>query len=77
MATITLTIPDAVVARVLDAVAAGYGYSAATHGTKAQFARQYLRDHLKQIVISYEAGLAATQAAQEQRAATESEINIT
>jgi hypothetical protein len=77
MAQITLTISDAIAPRVLDAVAAGYGYIQAEHGTKTQFLRLHLRQYLKEIVVGYEAGLAATAAAQQARTAAESEIDIT
>lgn len=39
MATVSITIPDPVLTRVLDAFAAAYGYNPATDGTKAAFAK--------------------------------------
>lgn len=65
MATITITIPDNQVARVLDAFAARYGWPAtvvnaqnqqvANPETKAQFARQRVADYVRGVTVAYEA----------------------
>lgn len=65
MAQITVTIPDAVLPRVLAAFAASYGYQATMPGgapnpqTQAQFAKQKLADYVKAVVTAYEASQAA------------------
>lgn len=64
MAQITLTIPDALLARVLDAFATTYGYTPG-NGTKAQFARQQLATHIRGVVRSYEVQRASELAAQQ------------
>lgn len=58
MAIISITIPDAQVSRVLDAVATRHGWLVGSGLTKAQFAKQYLIDVLKADVKFVE-GLAA------------------
>lgn len=62
MATITITIPDAVAPRVLDAVAVRYGWTATSNLTKAQFTKRVLTDLLKESVKMIE-GQVASQAA--------------
>ena len=64
MATITITIPDAVVPRVLAAVCNTYNYDPAGGQTQAQFAKQIVAGMLREIVASYE-GRQARQAAEE------------
>lgn len=73
MATISITVPDAVVARVLDAIAAQYGYDATRDGTKAQFAKAILARFMKEVVVAYEATAAgeASRKAAEDKAKTE------
>lgn len=61
---ITLTIPDADLQRVLDAVAGSFGYNPATDGTKGQFTKKYVINFLKRTTKGYEANLAANSAAQ-------------
>lgn len=63
MASISISIPDTVVARVLDAFAEVYGYTA-TDGTKAQFARSKLVEYVRGVVRSYEVQQASEAAAQ-------------
>lgn len=58
MANLTITIPDAVLPRVLDAIASSRGYNPATDGTKAQFAKAQIIGLLKDIVSSAEAAAA-------------------
>lgn len=77
MADITITIPNAVLSRVLDAVSVRFGYNAATDGTKAAFAKKQLIIWVKDIVRSHEgsaAGAAAQQAASE---SVDADITIT
>lgn len=59
MASISITVPDAQVNRVLDAFAGTFDYNADTDGTKAQFARAQVAKFAKDIVKSYEAHIAA------------------
>jgi len=62
MANITISIPDAVAARVLDAMAARYNWTAESGLTKAQFAKSVFVRLLKETVKMHE-GQAATDAA--------------
>lgn len=69
MAQIVVTVPDAVLQRVLDAFAAAYGYQATIDGspnpeTKAQFARRMVRQYVKNTVVAHEAEQAAITARQ-------------
>jgi hypothetical protein len=57
-----VTIPDGAQTRILDAIAATYGFDPASGQTKAQFARDHLRQHLKEVTQAYEAQLAANTA---------------
>lgn len=77
MAAITITIPDAVLPRVLDAFAAHYGWTGGGGQTKAQFARQKLQDHVVAVVRAYEAGGAAEAARLAAAAKVDSEITLT
>lgn len=63
MANLQITIPDAMLPRVLDAFASTYGYRP-TDGTRAQFARKKLAEHVRGVVQSYEVQKASEQAAQ-------------
>lgn len=83
MATLTITIPDAVAPRVLDAVAARHGYLDETTGlprvpgqTKAQFAREVIKTYLKETTKAHEAETAQASARAAAIAAAESEINL-
>lgn len=58
MATITLTIPDAIVPRVLEAFALEYSYNPETDGTKAQFTKVKIVEFLKRTVREAEGALA-------------------
>ena len=60
MATISITIPDAVVSDVLDAFANTFGWTVDLGLTKAQFAKQITAKYIKSVYISYTAELAAT-----------------
>lgn len=77
MASITLTIPDAVLPRVLDAMAATRNYNPATDGTKAQFAKAQLVAWLKSVVVDYEGNAAANTAATSARNTATTDIAIT
>jgi hypothetical protein len=75
MATISITVPDPVVQRVLDAVAATYGYDPDTDGTKAQFARAQVAAVVKNVVVSYEAQQAGESAWTAAKSTAEGDIN--
>lgn len=77
MATLQITIPDAILARVLDAVAAANGYDPASGLTKAQFARNVLARLIKDMVKSQEATQALITARDTAAANAESQITIT
>lgn len=57
MATITITVPDAVVARVADAFAETYGWDG--KGSRSEFVARVLREHVKNVTVSHEARQAA------------------
>lgn len=57
MATITITIPDAQVTRVLDGFCAAYGWDAEFGVPKAAFAKQKVAEHVRSIVLGYERAL--------------------
>jgi hypothetical protein len=77
MADITITVPNAVLSRVLDAIAARNGYIAAVHGTKAQFAKSLIIAWIKREVKGYEAGLASESAINTANASVDNDISIT
>jgi hypothetical protein len=80
MAQVTLTIPDAVDARVLDGFAASYGYTgeyppeSGAAETKAGFLKRKLVEFILSGVSDHEANLAASQAAAQARAKAGDEI---
>lgn len=53
-ATITITVPNAVLSRVLDAFAVTYNWNSSMGVTKAEFARIKLIEHIKTVVSDYE-----------------------
>jgi hypothetical protein len=53
-ATITITVPNGVLSRVLDAFAATYNWNSSMGVTKAEFARIKLIEHIKTVVSDYE-----------------------
>jgi hypothetical protein len=55
MASISITIPDAVLSRVLDAFAARYGWESAGGQTKAQFAKSRVIEFIRDVVRAHEA----------------------
>lgn len=78
MASISVTVPDAIVTRVLDAICDTYDYRGPIDGTKAQFAKKQVAEHIRRLVTSYEArqaSEAAAQAAADAAAADLSGIN--
>ena len=83
MATITITFPDAVQLRVIDGLVGGNeGYQQAIEGdptppTKAQYARQVVRELIKTRVLNYEAIKAGDAAHLAARRAVENEIILT
>jgi hypothetical protein len=78
MATITLTIPDAQVQRVIDALATSGNYAAYVAGggalTQAQFARQQIVLWLKTVVKDTERWQAAKTASEQADAAASPDI---
>ena len=79
MAQIVLTIPDAVLARVTDAIASTQDYTTAaqTGETKVQFAKRMLGRWIKQQVRNYEASRDADTAKVAAWTNVESTITIT
>ncbi len=76
---ITLTIPDTVAGRVVDALCEEYRYGerALPGETRAQFARRMLIVYLKTLVGEVEAQLASQQADAAARDRANNEIDIT
>lgn len=62
MASITISVPDAQVQRVLDAFCATFGYNPATDGTKAAFTKKQMAQYAKEVTLAYEVNLAAVEA---------------
>lgn len=62
MATINLQIPDALLPRLLVAIADHYGWDPEGGQTRAQFAQSVLIRHCKDILRNHEANVAARQA---------------
>lgn len=77
MATLSITIPNPVVDRVQDALAARHHYNPETDGTKAAFAKQLVIEYLKREVKEYEADTAGSDARQAAITAVEAEILLT
>lgn len=77
MATITLTIPDPVLNRVLDAIASSKGYGPGSGQTKAQFARSVIAAYIKSIVVEYESRSAADTAFRTAASTADTDIAIT
>ena len=77
MASITITIPDPVAARVVDAMAVRYAWTADTGLTKTQFAKRVLVNLLKETVRMHEGQIASAAAAQVAGTAVDNEIDIT
>jgi hypothetical protein len=77
MANILLTIPDATVDRILDALAARHGYNPIVDGTKAQFAKKQLRLFLQSEVFAHEALVEVTALNTARKTEIETNIPIT
>lgn len=77
MATVSITIPDEVVPRVLDAIAAQYGYDPNAGLTKAQFAKTILARFMKGVVVAYEATIAGEASRKTAEDKAKTEITIT
>lgn len=76
MANITLTIPDNMLNRVVDAIASEYHYDASKDGTKAQFAKKVVTDFIKRTVKESELSLSIKNSSDSITADIDS-INIT
>lgn len=61
MATVSVTIPDAVLSRVLDSFATAYGWTA-DDGTKAAFAKKCVARYVMEVARSQEVLTASTAA---------------
>lgn len=77
MATISITIPDAVLPRVVEALCTANGYDPSSGLTKNQFAKQSIARYVKQTVIDYETNAAANTAAMTQRTSSTTDMVIT
>jgi len=82
MASVTITIPDPVVTRVLTAICANHGYQATIDGspnpeTKAQAVKRYVKEWAMAHVEAYEAKEAAEEARLAAIAAAKNDITIT
>jgi hypothetical protein len=77
MATISINIPDAVLGRVVDAMAARYGWTSDSGLTKVQFAKRILTGLLKETVKMHEGQIASAAATQTASSTVDEEINIT
>lgn len=62
MASITISVPDAQVQRVLDAFCNTFGYNPDTDGTKAAFAKKQIALYAREVTLAYEANLAVVEA---------------
>lgn len=62
MAQITITIPDGVLARVLDGIAINCGYDGQQDGTKAQFAKKIVTEFIKGNIKASESRVAIADA---------------
>lgn len=78
MATISITIPDAVLPRVIDALCIDGGYERLSNPrpTKPQFARGHIAGYVRRVVIQVESQQAAQLAREVADAKAESEIVI-
>ncbi len=73
MASITIDVPDAVVPRCLNAIAATTGWTANSGFTKAQWAKKVIATYVKSIVTQYE----VRQAIEAQEQTSKSDLDIT
>lgn len=80
MAQISITIPDGVVSRLLDAISSEYDYEANKQETetKAQFAKRMLIENWAKRILKRQEGLIAGESARiSAESAAESEVSIT
>ena len=82
MATLTLTIPNAQLSRVADAISTKFGYTGfeadgITPQTKQEFVRKILIKYLKRNVAEHEAGTAGAAAFNAALADVETNVSIT
>lgn len=82
MAAITITIPDAVAVRVMNAICSNHGYEATIDGqanpeTKAQAVKRYIKEWAMAHVEAYEAKVASEDARAAAIDTARSEISIT
>jgi hypothetical protein len=83
MATISFTIPDAAMPRVIDALCGAYDYRDTVPGggpnplTRPQFAREQVRNFIRAAVAAWEAQQAGDAAAAAARAKADTEVPIT
>ena len=77
MADITITVPNPVLSRVVDAIAARNGYVAAVHGTKNQFAKAWMIQKIKDEVRGHEGSEAGRLAQLSASTAVDTDIAIT
>lgn len=74
MAAFTINIPDDRAARVVDAFAANYGWTAQLGVSKARFAREKIREFILDNVRAYEAAQAAEAARAAAAAACDADL---
>jgi hypothetical protein len=77
MATITLTIPDAVLTRVTTAFTSTRAYNPATDGTPGQFTKAQILKFVKDVVVASESNTAASAAALAAAATANTDIQLT
>lgn len=82
MATISITVPDAILTRVVNGVAGQHNYPATVGGspnpeTRTQFARRMLARWVRETVKAYEVTSAAESARVAAAAAADSQLDVT
>ena len=77
MAILSITIPDAIANRVINAIALDHGWSEENHLTKVQFAKQVVIDFMKSSVKAYERNQATEAAKITAEASVDTDINLT
>lgn len=83
MAQFTFTVPDAQLARVVDALCGAYGYqpllpdNIPNPQTRQQFAREQVRRFMQAAVVAWEARIAGDDAAEVARTKAQQEVTIT
>lgn len=76
MASINITIPDAIAPRVIDAVAVRYNWTPESGRTKAQFAKDVIVRWLKETVKMHEAQIASSAAQETSNQQVDTDITI-